>query len=340
MKNTHMVRIGVIGLGQIALKAHLPGFSKVSGCRLTAVQSSRQAHARRTAEQFGVPLVHRDWRKLLASDQVDAVSITTPNATHFPIALKAIQEGKHVLVEKPMTVTTQEAKTLIAVASRSKRVLMVHHNMRFDPAVRTAERLLRKGTIGEVLAFKCSLTHRGPRAWNPKADWFFDPKRSGGGVLMDLGPHVFDSLAFLLGDQACLVAATVVPGLASRKGTSLGPESHCACLLRFRRGAVGTVNLGWIDTAYQNRFYFFGSKGTLSLNLAKGDPITVQSRGKDGKEFPALDPDSFAPSLYEHFVDCVRTGRASSVPGEAGLRTLELIEEGYRSIRGRKVVPV
>jgi UDP-N-acetylglucosamine 3-dehydrogenase len=340
MKNPHTVRVGVIGLGQIALKAHLPGFSKVPGCRLTAVQSSRQVHARQTAQQFGIPHVHKDWRKLLGSDQVDAVSITTPNATHFPIALKALREGKHVLVEKPMTVTTQEAKTLIAAAAKAKRVLMVHHNMRFDPAVRTAEKLLRRGTIGEVLAFKCSLTHRGPKAWNPKADWFFDMKRSGGGALMDLGPHVFDSLAFLLGDPASLVGAAAVLGPAGRKGSSSDPETHCACLLRFRRGTIGTVNLGWADTAYQNRFYFFGSKGTLSLNLAKGDPITIQFRGKDGKEFPALDPDSFAPSLYEHFVDCARIGKTPSVPGEAGLRTLELIEEGYRSIRAKRVVPI
>ncbi len=334
MKNTQPIRVGVIGLGQIALHAHLPGFSKAPGCKVTAVYSSREAHAKKVAQQFGVPHIYRDWKRLLESDQVDAVSICTPNFTHAPIGLKAFQEGKHALIEKPLAVTSQEARTLIAASTKAKRVLMVHHNMRFDPAVRTAEKLLRKGIIGEVFAFKSSLTHRGPQAWSPQADWFFSKKKAGGGALMDLGPHVFDSLAFLLGDEARLMGAVCAGG----KGVAVSQgEIHCACLLRFQKGAIGTVNVGWADTSYQNRFYFFGTKGSLSLNLAKGDPITVQYRNKEGKVYPALEKDSFFPSIYEHFLDCVRSGKKPSIPGEAGLKTLELIEEGYRYAQQKRV---
>jgi predicted dehydrogenase len=342
MKQGSLVRIGVIGLGQIALKSHLPGFSKAIGCKVTAIHSGRETHARRTAQLFGVPHIFGDWERLIRSEHVDAVSIATPNSTHFPIAARALREGKHVLVEKPMTITVLEARELISLAAKGKRVLMVHHNMRFDPAVRTAAKLLRRGVIGKVLAFKCSLTHKGPKSWSPQADWFFDPKRSGGGALMDLGPHVFDSMSFLLDDQAVLVGAAGVWEGEAGKGKKrwAGAEVHCVCLLRFSKGAVGTVNLGWADTTYQNRAYFFGEKGTLALNLAKGDPITLQTQGKEGKQFPMLDPGSFSPTLYEHFVDCVRSGAGPSVGGEEGLRTLELIEEGYRVMRARKVVSI
>jgi predicted dehydrogenase len=103
---------------------------------------------------------------------------------------------------------------------------------------------------------------------------------------------------------------------------------------------VGTVNLGWVDTAYQNRSYFFGTKGTLSLNLAKGDPITVQYRGEEGKVFPPLASDSFSPSIYEHFLHCVRTGKTPWVSGEQGLRTLELIEQGYRFLKPPRAVSI
>lgn len=324
------VRVGIIGLGQIALKAHLPGYSLVVGCQVSAVHSQREAHAKQVATQYGIPIIYKDWIHLVESDHVDAVSICTPNFTHAAIAIRALRAGKHVMIEKPMAVTRSEAVEINHAAAKAKRVLMVHHNMRFDPAVRTAEKLIRQKAIGDIFTFKGSLTHRGPEAWSPKANWFFDRKRSGGGAFMDLGPHVLGSLEFLLGSPLTLTGALVSPPRGGRVGD---PEVHCAGLLRSKSGAIGTFNVGWGDTAYQNRYYFFGNKGTLSLNLAKGEPITLQFRGKDGKEFPSLDKAAFAPSIYEHFIDCIRGGKKPWVSGEEGLRTVELIEAGYRMAR-------
>ncbi len=219
---------------------------------------------------------------------------------------------------------------------------MIHHNMRFDPAVRTAEKLFRKNIIGDIIAFRGALTHRGPQAWSPKATWFFNNSKSGGGALMDLGPHVFDSLSFLLGESLVMAGAVGVSG----KGISVGKgipqtqdEIHCACTLRVKTGAIGTATVGWADTDYHNRYYFYGTKGTLSINLAKGDPITIEYRNQEGKVFPSLDKGSFSPSIYEHFIDCIQKGKTPWVSGEEGLRTVELIEAGYRLIR-HPAVPV
>ncbi len=329
-KKPGIVRVGIIGLGQIAVRAHLPGYSKVEGCQVTALYSSREDHAKQVAQQYGVPHIYKNWSHLLESNHVDAVSICTPNFTHLPIALKALQEGKHVMLEKPMAMSRGECNKINQAAKKSKKVLMVHQNMRFDPAVRTAQKLLMKNIIGEIFAFKCSLTHRGPQAWNPKAKWFFNKQETGGGALMDLGPHMFDSLGFLLQDQARLVGAVATNG--SGAGAKQG-EIHCACLLKFKKGAVGTVTVGWADTIYQNRFYFYGTKGSLYLNLAKGDPITLEFRKHPGKEFPPLAKDTFAPTIYEHFIHCVKHNKRPWVSGEEGLKTLELIEAGYGFIK-------
>jgi len=336
------IRIGVIGLGQIALKAHLPGYAKTEGCHLAAIYSQREAHAKQVAMQYGIPHIFKDWRRLLESDTVDAVSICTPNFTHAPIALKAFQEKKHVMLEKPMALTKVEALNIIRAAKKSRRVLMIHHNMRFDPAVRTAEKLFRKKIIGDIFAFRGALTHRGPQAWSPKATWFFNKSKSGGGALMDLGPHVFDSLSFLLGESLMMVGAAA----ASGKGITVGKgipqtrdEIHCVCTLRTQGGAIGTATVGWADTDYHNRYYFYGTLGTLSINLAKGDPITVEYRNQTGKVFPPLDKDSFSPSIYEHFIDCIQRGKTPWASGEEGLKTVELIEAGYRLIR-HPTVPV
>ncbi len=332
----HPIRIGVIGLGQIALKAHLPGYAKAAGCQLTAVHSLREAHAKEVATQYLIPHIYKDWQKMLESDVVDAVSICTPNFTHVPIALKALREGKHVLVEKPMAMDRSGALQILRAAKKARRILMVHHNMRFDPAVRTAQKLLSQRMVGDILAFRGHLTHRGPQAWSPKANWFFDPTKSGGGALMDLGPHVFDTLAYLLGEPLMMAGAVAFRGKGTVPGSGSKPvptELHCSCLLRVKDGAVGSATVGWADTGYHNRYYFYGNKGTLSINLAKGDPITVELRTQEGRLTPDLDKGSFSPTLYEHFIDCIRHGKTPWVSGEEGLRTVELIEAGYRLIQ-------
>jgi len=326
------LRIGVIGLGQIAVKAHLPGYEEAEGCRLTAVYSSREAHARNIARQYGIPAIFKNWKKLLASPEVDAVSICTPNFTHAPIALEALRQGKHVLVEKPIATSEKDARHMIAEAKKQKRVLMVHHNMRFDPAVRTARKLIEKGAIGQVFAFACSLAHRGPQIWNPDAKWFFDVREAGGGALMDLGAHMFDSLDFLLGQELDNIHAMVPAG-----GKGHG-EFHCACLLKLTNGSVGTMTLSWVDTDYHNRFYFFGPKGTLFLNLSMGEPLVLELRRTPGRILPPLAQDAFKPSIYQHFVDCVRLGKKPWVSAWDGLRALQVIEAGYESIRKGRAV--
>jgi predicted dehydrogenase len=333
MINASPLRIGVIGLGQIAVKAHLPGYEKADGCQLTAVFSSREDHAKKIAIQYGIPTIYKDWKKLLASPQIDAVSICTPNFTHAPIALQALRQGKHVLVEKPMATSVKDARLMITEAKKRKRILMVHHNMRFDPAVRTAQKLIEKGTIGDVFAFACSLAHPGPRIWNPDAKWFFDIREAGGGTLMDLGAHMFDSLNFLLKNRPVSIHAMVPGVVAKDRG-----EFHCACLLKFKGGSVGTMTLSWADTDYHNRFYFFGPKGTLFLNLGMGEPLVLELRKTPGRILPPLAKDAFKPSIYQHFVDCIQKGKKPWVPGEDGLKALQVIEAGYESIRKGKAI--
>ena len=328
MTHTSPLRVAVIGLGQIALKAHLPGYEKAAGCRLTALYSSREEAARKTAVQYGIPTIFKDWKKLLASPEVDAVSICSPNDTHVPIALEALKRGKHVLVEKPMAISIPGARRMMAAARSAGKILMPHHNMRFDPAVRTARQLLSGGAIGKVFAFACSLAHPGPQVWNPNSRWFFNVKTAGGGALMDLGTHMFDSLEFLLGDRAVEIHATA-PGAQKRAQG----EAHCACLLKLKDGSVGTMTLSWVDTDYHNRFYFFGPKGTLFLNLGKGEPLVLETRKNQSPVFPPLSKHVFKPSIYQHFVDCALGLQKPWLGPEDGLRAVRVIEAGYQSIR-------
>ncbi len=323
--------MGVIGLGQIALKAHLPGYSKTQNCVLAAVYSKRIDHAREVAVQYGIPQIFTNWKRMLESKELDAVSICTPNFTHMPIAITALANGKHVLVEKPMALNRLECRRMVIEATRNKRVLMVHHNMRFDPAVRTAKKILDRGAIGKVVAFKTNLTHRGPRAWSRNADWFFDQPKSGGGALMDLGSHPFDTLRFLLGKEGIVKGTLATP---SQKRNPKSPEFHCSCLVEFTGGIIGSVTVGWLDAVYHNHFIFYGSKGTLAINLSKGDSITLSRLDKRGVVHPGIEPQSFSPTIYEQFVQCIQQEVEAIPSGKDGLEVLRMIEEGYRFLRG------
>lgn len=326
-----MVRIGLIGLGMIARRAHLPGFAAVTGGRLEAVATRRPDRAQKIVQEFGVSKIFADWKELLYSSHVDAVAICTPNALHAAMIMEALKAGKHVFVEKPAVVSREEAQAVHRLWKKSKRILMVHQSMRFDPAVRAAADLLKSGKIGKVFALRGSLTHRGPLAWSENAEWFFDKKLSGGGVLLDLGVHVFDALNYLLDDPIEAITAQT----PRKAGGKL--ETHAVCLLKTRSGASGSIHVGWEDTTYQNRYYFFGEKGTLSLNLSRGEPIAVEQRGKKtGREYPKLPSWAFRPTSFQHFVDCVRTGKKPQVDFQEARRALEVCWAAYASLKKKQ----
>src|ERR1700679_3968993 len=138
MKSLQVIRVGVIGLGQIAIKAHLPGYLQAAGCQITAVHSLREKHAKAIAKEFGVPHIYSNCDRLLESKDVDAVSICTANFSHSSITIKALKEGKHVLVEKPMAINSVEAKAMIQAAKTYKRILMWHQYLRFGSALRSS----------------------------------------------------------------------------------------------------------------------------------------------------------------------------------------------------------
>lgn len=344
------LRIGIVGLGVIARRAHLPGFANAKGCVLAAAATRRPDSARALAREFGIPALYADWRRLVTSEAVDAVAVCTPNATHAPIALVALAAGKHVLVEKPIAPSREEARRMVKAAERRGRVLMVHQSMRFDPAVRAAHRLFRKGVVGRVTAFRGSLTHRGPAAWSPKSRWFFDLRLSGGGVFLDLGVHVFDTLRYLLGCRVAEVIAAVPEEPGGAEGPSAAGrrtrhptrnlETHGLCLLKMADGSAGTLHVSWNDSSYQNRYYFFGTEGTLYLNLGKGDPVAVESRRREGKFYPSLEPRDFRPSAFQHFVDCALHGKRPWVDGREGWENLEVSLAAYASLRQRRPVRV
>src|SRR3712207_6870312 len=143
------VRVAVIGAGLVAQRSHLPAYVASEEAELTALVSGRVETAERVAAEFGGPRVLRSWEEAVADPSIDAIDICAPNYLHAPIAVAAARAGKHVLVEKPMAMSVEEADAMVAAAREAGVVLMVAHNLRYVPIYETVKRGAAGGTTSE-----------------------------------------------------------------------------------------------------------------------------------------------------------------------------------------------
>ena len=275
---TGPVRVALLGCGTIARDVHLPAFAAAGRdlVDVTVFASRSLESAKRAAEQWGSGYVTTDWQEAVERDDVDAVDICSPNGLHRVMTVAACAAGKHVLVEKPMAVSLDDADAMIAAADAAGRVLMPAQNIRFAPSCRAAGQALADGRIGELVGIRAVLGHTGPQDWAPGADWFFDREQSGGGALLDLGVHLFDLVRAVTGDEigvegAVLRARPSVPGI----------EDAAEVAFRLGRGAIGSLRASWDSTPPSGlQLTLVGTTGTIAVQAGKtGRPVL---RGGDG----------------------------------------------------------
>ncbi|MCH1868108.1 Gfo/Idh/MocA family protein [Nocardioides sp. CFH 31398] len=276
-----------------------PGLPRVRQQVLAGRDSAAVAHA---ATTYGWAESTTDWRSVVEREDVQLVDVCTPGHLHHEIALAALEAGKHVLVEKPLTNTVAESEELVAAAERAARdhgaVAMVGFNYRRVPALALARRLVADGRIGRVRQVRAAYLQ----------DWLVDPEapmtwrlrasEAGTGVLGDLGAHVVDQLRFLLGDAgetrwASGQLATFVP---TRPGPD-GPEEVTVddaawMTLGLADGAVASVEVSRMATGRKNalRLELYGDRGSITFDLERLNELTLETGGGDARML-VTDPD-------------------------------------------------
>lgn len=230
------LRVGLIGAGAIARRAHLPCL-RDAGAEVVAVAAGSGSSAHEMADEYGLVLCD-NWPSLLRRDDIDAVVISSPNALHAEQAAAALAAGKHVLIEKPMTTTVPDAEALLSAAALSPCVAMVAHNARFAPLVVEARGVV---STREVTSLRLALRGGGPRVWAPASAWFFDPQLAGGGVLLDLGVHLLDAARFVLSDDLAVQSAVVT--------RDSGVDVEATVLLTSTRSVHVELTVSWQSAA-------------------------------------------------------------------------------------------
>ena len=294
------LRIGVIGTG-FARRVQLPALRLVPGVAATAVASGSLERARAVAAEFGIPNAFGSGEALARSPDVDLVIVSSTPDAHARHAIAALDAGKHVLCEKPMALTAQEAERMLAVAEQSPGLARIDHELRYEPNRRRVRELIRDGAIGSVLHMEFALKPylRGdgrPQAIDAPWSWWYDAAR-GGGILGAVGSHLIDLCQFWTGSEIVEVSgrvATVVPERRDEHGVArpVTADDFASFVLGLSGGAIATVTLSTVAGHGPGHFaQVTGSDGTIVVN---GE--TSLEIGRAGR---ALENASVADDLWE-----------------------------------------
>ena len=330
------MRWGIIGAGDIARKQTGPAIRELPGADLHAVACRALPRARAVADELGAVKAYDSAEALLADPEIEAVSISTPVYLHARQTIAAARAGKHVLVEKPMAMSTVECRTMIDACERHGVQLMVCYYQRFNARHQHARALVQQGAIGRVTFAE---TRQGSlRPPNP-GDWKQDPAQAGGGAMMDLAVHGIDTLRFVLGEVRA-VSAVIETAVFDYP-----VDDTATVLLHFENGAQGVVRAAFTVASVEPESF-----ASLELSGTGGRIWTWPLWSKDsGGVFRLLTPDGEQPfsihqpthpALIRAFEESVRHHRESPVPGSEGLRGMAVVEAAYQSARTGRTVPV
>jgi predicted dehydrogenase len=361
---THSV--GIVGFGFIG-KVHAYGYRNLPlfydpvplRAKITHICTSRKETAEKGAALIGAAHAATDFREITENPDIDIVHICTPNHLHKDQLLSAMAHNKHIYCDKPLVANMVEAEEIGKTLRRYKGTAQMTFQNRFFPATIRAKQLADEGFLGKVLEFRACYLHSGSADPNAPLKWKLSGA-AGGGVIADLGSHVFDVIRHLLGDYESVLAATSIaytkrPSASNpRVKVKVDAEDSAHVLVRMKSGAIGTIEATKIATGAEDelRFEIHGSKGALRFNGTAPNHLEMYdataasgpaggrrgwTRIETGQRYPA--PASGFPgpkfnigwlrghmACLAEFLGCVASGRAAN-PGLAdGIYVQSLIE--------------
>jgi predicted dehydrogenase len=333
-----LIRIGVIGYGYWGPNL-VRNFVESPDIQVITVADMRQDRLDLVQRRYPGVEVTNDYRDILKHPKIDAVAISTPVSTHFSLALEALQAGKHVLVEKPMTTTSQEALRLIDEADRRNLILMVDHTFVYTSAVRKIRELIDKGSLGDIYYYDSTRVNLG--LFQQDVD-----------VIWDLAVHDLSIMEYILPESPLEISATGI-------GHVSGAAENIAYVTAFYESSlIAHLNVNWLSPVKIRRTLIGGSRRMIVYDdIEASEKVRVYDKGvivKNGPEslYKLLvsyrSGDMYAPQIdvtealrveAQHFADCIQNAKTPITDGHAGLRVVSVLEAATRSMKdhGRSV---
>jgi len=335
MKRKGQVRFGIIGCGGIANGFHMKDLSQIPEAKLVACADIRPAVAKAFAEKWGAETSYGEYPQLLTRDDVDAVIVATHHETHAAIGIEALEAGKHVLVQKPLTTRLEDADRFVAAAEARPGQKVQCFPFNWSNAVVEAIRLIEKGAIGQPTQARRRIAHPGPG----RDSWFYDPAIAKFGASFDMGVYAVSGITALMGP------AVSVSGLVGTFEPGVRIDDHATWLVRFASGATGTAETSWTQQGSVEGTVIYGLDGAIALGIpGSPDPLRVYRR-KSGVSFDSkgdwkpvtLKPDPPA-AAHRELVDCILEDRAPRGTPAHARHVVEILLAAHQSDRtGQRV---
>lgn len=337
-----MIGIGIVGCGAIAAERHVPEFSNNSKCHIVGYFNPSRENARKLAAQYG-GVVFDSYEALLACKEIDAVCICAPNKFHCDMTVQAFYAGKHVLCEKPIAVSVEEAKRMIQAANETDKTFMTAHDMKYDQVNVKAKEILESKRLGKVLTFQTSFGHRGLEYWSVDSSlhsWFFRKEGLLSGVLGDLGIHKAHLIAWLLDDDVAEVSAmSATRHKKNESGEAVPVDDNCVSLLRMKNGAIGTLTSSWTYYGKMDMSTTIHcANGTIEIYNSDKYPLILRER--NGEQTCYSFPENKHSRVADKFIECIESGESPEVETCEGLKALQVIEACIKSQTSHQIVKV
>lgn len=337
------IKVGIVGTGFVADIHHYSFKNFVPNAEVVAVSSPHNAS--QFAKERGVPAAYPDYNEMLKDKEIDVIDIGIPNDLHCKVVLAAAKAGKHVIIEKPLCVTLEEADEMIAECKKAGVLLMYAEELLFAPKYVRAKNLISEGALGEPFLAKQSEEHPGPHM-----PWFWDVNRSGGGVMMDMGCHSIEYTRWVLG-RPKVKSVTAFMGTFVHKDRTLG-EDHSYAIIEYEGDKIAMIEDSWAKGGgVDDRCEIYGKKGHTRADLLRGSSLltyseegygyAVEKSGTTkGYTFTMFEEawNYGFPQEMQHFVNCALGKETCMVTGEDGREVLKIIYAAYQSAgEGRKI---
>ena len=331
------VKVGIVGSRfQADCIAH--SVKMGDDAEVVAVASPTKGNAEAFAKRHGIARHYTDYRDLLKDKEVEMISITAPNRLHARITIDAAEAGKHVVCEKPLCITLEEADAMIDACRKAGVLLMYAEELFFAPKYVKAKQMADEGAFGRIHLVKQGEKHNGPHA-----DWFWDVEQSGGGAVMDLGCHGIAFCWWFLGKPK---VKSVYAHMATQvHGKRTKGDDEAITIIEFDGGAVGMVESSWNRPGgMDDSIEIFGDKGQTYADMLMGNALPTYSEvgfgyavekasSTKGWTYPVFEEhwNYGFPQEMRHFARCVRGKETPIADGETGRVVQEVLYAAYAS---------
>jgi len=328
-KSMQSINVGVVGCGYWGPKL-IRNFYEIPGSNLRMVCDLRPDRLEHVHNLYGVP-VTQSFDELLRSD-VAAVAIATPVSTHYRLARAALEAGKDILIEKPLTDNAGQAQELVELAERNGRILMVGHTYEYNPAVEYLRNLIAQGDLGTVYYANAIRVNLGIFQQDINVVW-------------DLAPHDISILIYILG------ATPITASARGRAYVQPGIQDVAYVTLDFPGGVMADIRVSWLDPCKIRRLTVVGSRKMVVYDdVEPTEKIKIYDKGVDGPRYsdtleefhlsyrfgnittPAISNEEPLKIECQHFLECVRTRQRPRSDGRSGLRVVSILEAADHSL--------